>query len=147
MIHIVEGDMFDGYLDPMVAYCIPTNGITKNNGEAVMGAGVALEAKKLQPAIPKILGEMLMGFGNRPFILPYNFLSIPTKLHWKDPSDLDLIDSSLEQVNRLCLFYNITTLHLPLLGCGLGGLKRTEVEPIIRQHLEHIREVYLFVEA
>ncbi|KKK48761.1 hypothetical protein LCGC14_3141900, partial [marine sediment metagenome] len=43
---------------------ITTNGTVKANGEAVMGRGVALQAKRKFPALPKLLGKQIQQVGN-----------------------------------------------------------------------------------
>ena len=70
------------------AVCVTTNGIVKQNGCAVMGKGIALEADNLFHVSGK-LGQYLQTYGNRPFNLgvailngiPFYLFSFPTKHH------------------------------------------------------------------
>src|SRR5687767_10030200 len=74
---------------------ITTNGVVKSNGELVMGAGVAKQAKEKYPNLPKVLGQYVSLYGNRPFILTNEkLITFPTKEHFKEDSDLILIEKS-----------------------------------------------------
>lgn len=55
------------------AVVVTTNGVIRKNGDAVLGKGQALEAKKLVPGLEHQLGEYLRRYGNRAFYwhLPY----------------------------------------------------------------------------
>ena len=46
------------------ARCITTNGTIKNDGRAVMGRGVALQAATLYPTLSLELGQFLNDYGN-----------------------------------------------------------------------------------
>jgi len=58
------GNIWD-HIDEYDAIVITTNGFVKNNGEAVMGRGIALEAKERYPELPRWLGTALTIKGNR----------------------------------------------------------------------------------
>jgi len=59
----------------------------------------------------------------------------PTKQHWKDDSDINKIELSLVKLRDFKVFYN-ESIAFPLLGCGLGGLSRDDVLPLMIKHLE-----------
>jgi hypothetical protein len=126
------------------AVCITTNGITDKYGNAVMGKGIALQAKNLFHC-EKLLGSYLKQYGNRCFNLGqykrdneiFNLFSFPTKHHWKDISDITLICTSAEQIIQMCDKFNITKCYLPLVGCGAGGLNwEVTVEPWLSNILD-----------
>ena len=48
---------------------ITTNGTIKKDGKAVMGRGIAAEAKSKYPSIPSKLGELLGMGGNVPNVV------------------------------------------------------------------------------
>ena len=50
--------------DGFDAICIPTNGIVLDSGAAVMGKGLALQAKERWPGIDFILGRSIQQVGN-----------------------------------------------------------------------------------
>jgi len=78
----VKGNIWDFH---RVGYwvIIPTNGNIKKNGEAVMGKGLALEAKKKFPRLPKQLAERLESYGDSVHIFAeYRIVTFPTKKNW-----------------------------------------------------------------
>lgn len=113
--------------------CVPTNGIVKANGHAVMGAGMAKQANEMFPSLnlSKKLGDYLKKYGNRVFLLGHteNFVIVnfPTKHHWKDKADLELIKKSANELFTLCEKFKIWDCHIPRVGCGLGGLNDKDV--------------------
>lgn len=134
-----EGDIFADYLEPDVWYVVPTNGYVKNDGHAVMGKGLALDAKLLQKGVDRILGDYLLANGNHCYLLPGNLVSFPTKTHWKKPSDLDLIKRSFEELRYLWSLYGRSRrIYLPHVGCGNGGLSWYTVRPSAEYHLSGV---------
>lgn len=132
------------------AICITTNGIVKNNGNAVMGAGLAKQADELLNLSAK-LGSYINQYGNRAFNLgqyqrrylntnlwfTFTVFSFPTKNHYKDKSDINLIIKSCNELIEMCNKFNITQCYLVPPGCGLGGLSyEKQVRPVISQILD-----------
>jgi hypothetical protein len=93
-MQVIRKDIFS--LEDFDAICITTNGFVKRSGAAVMGAGVAKQAKKRWPYIDYQVGENIDLFGNVPFLLtverdgaiyirdrtyevPYHVLTFPVK--------------------------------------------------------------------
>ena len=129
----IHGDLFD-CPKQNDAICVTTNGIIKNNGSAVMGAGIAKEFAKRFPDVPQILGEKLAN-GNHVHhikdINGYSIISFPTKNNWRDPSDMALIIQSCHELTDTVKKLDIKTCYIPLPGCGMGGLDPNEVIPAI----------------
>jgi hypothetical protein len=120
---------------------IPTNGIVKANGEAVMGAGMAKEAASRFPGLPAELGGRIKKTGNRNYYFTkYGVMTFPTKHDWKDPSDIQLITQSAAQLGKdlevLRTQGRDIRYFLPKVGCGLGGLKWEDVRAAILPHLD-----------
>lgn len=95
---------------------IPTNQI------GVMGAGLALQAKKKCPGIQESYIIFLRGLSNRnipwiPSKYP-NIILAPTKRHWKDKSRIDDVADILIKLSQM----SDGPFALPEMGCGLGGL-------------------------
>jgi hypothetical protein len=126
------------------AICVTTNGITKKDGRAVMGAGIALRARERYPQIDLLLGERLTKEGNSVKLLhrggsqPWPsedraIVSFPTKQHWRDKSSLELIILSSKQLVELSDTEGWQKVLLPRPGCGMGGLDwaqvKKEIEP------------------
>lgn len=49
-------------------------------------------------------------------------INFPTKIHWKDKSKYEYIQSGLRNLREELKDLNITSVAIPALGCGLGGL-------------------------
>jgi O-acetyl-ADP-ribose deacetylase (regulator of RNase III) len=111
------------------------------NTVGVMGKGIALQFKRAYPANFSAyraacergdirLGEMFLFDtaikGPRRYII--NF---PTKRHWKSPSRLADIEAGLSDLVRVVSEYSITSIAIPALGCGNGGLDWRQVRPLV----------------
>lgn len=124
---IKQGTIFQPEYSEVVK-CVPTNGIVKADGQAVMGAGLALAVARLHPDIPALLGKYLVWWGNRPFNLGHNWASFPTKDHWRDVSSMPLVLNSAKSLLAMADKFDWETVVLPKVGCGLGGLKWKDVK-------------------
>lgn len=133
--------------------CITTNGYTKTNGDAVMGAGVAKQATQRIPGVARNLGKKINTLGNRvariagPNTSPYfdrDVVAFPVKHHWKEKADLDLIASSAEQLATMIDNYiGDTLVFLPKPGCGNGGLNWSEVADTLEPYLGIYENLYI----
>jgi hypothetical protein len=121
---------------------ITTNGVVKKNGEAVMGRGTAYQAKKRYPKIAYALGQFLNNHGNHvgEFIFKdeetgdeVKLLTMPTKHHWIEGSDLVLIERSALELSSLP-YSEKFVLTKP--GCGNGGLDWCDVKLVIEKILD-----------
>jgi len=141
-------NIFELPQNPSEAMCITTNGIVKKDGKAVMGAGIAKQANSFYH-IDDLLGKYITQYGNRAFNLGvyprlylnnsvvFRLFTFPTKHHWKDDSDINLIVKSCEQLVEMCAKFSITKCYLPPAGCGCGNLDyETTVKPWISQILD-----------
>jgi len=129
MIEIV-GDIWDQKCDWL---CITTNGMTKKNNRAVMGAGIALQARQRYTNIDLILGKKIKERGNVVSSLVKDgdtvIIAFPTKNDWRNPSDMDLIVQSAQQLKKH--FDNNTSkplVMIPRPGCSNGGLEWEDVK-------------------
>lgn len=150
-----EAKILDPYEEKTIV--ITTNGIVKNNGQAVMGRGIAKyaadnlllknfsELDLLYPDssflpdmdIQTILGKLLTEKGNHAYFLGhwydketkaiFGIITMPTKNHWKDPSDLNLIKRSCEEMMTLATANNLDNVYLPAPGCSNGWLSWDDV--------------------
>lgn len=121
------------------------------NCKGVMGAGLARSFANYYPFVmPPYLtacrnGELRPG---RPILLTITqhsmtFLLFPTKDHWSKPSQLDWVRDGLEYVlaetrpdKTGVPCWDVSTIAMPLLGCGLGGLHKKDVLPLIAAFAE-----------
>lgn len=120
--------------------CITTNGYIKNDGSCVMGRGIALECSKIFPSIPITLGSLIYERGNHVYRLEkfkgcYLF-SFPVKHNWYEKADIELIKRSCSELLYFVDRFGYEKILLPRPGCGNGGLKWIEVEPILSEILD-----------
>jgi len=134
----MKGNIWDFYRkDPEAYICITTNGFVKTNGECVMGAGVAKEAKEKFKELANDLGSIIKKQGNNVFMFADKRLfSYPTKHNWFENSDIALIKKSAEQLMKYINEFKIPRVYLPRPGCGNGKLKWKDVEPAIKNILD-----------
>lgn len=127
------------------AIAITTNGVIRNNGRAVMGAGIALKAREFFPGIDTELGIRLKECGNHATLLQmygqdsskWNVITLPTKNDWKQPSDLQLIIQSCKEVKEIADSYDLDEIYMPRPGCSNGKLDwETQVRPAIKDILD-----------
>lgn len=63
-------------------------------------------------------------------------LLFPTKEHWRFPSRLAWVDQNLQSLARRIDEFKITSLAVPALGCGHGGLNyERQVRALIHEYL------------
>lgn len=133
------------YMSNADARVITTNGTIKNNGEAVMGKGCALEAALRFPLLPRDLGKILNLHGNHVHVfrkyqvdkLDFDLITFPVKNKWHENADLDLIFRSACELADEADFYGYGSVILPRPGCGAGGLRWREVKSVIQGVLDH----------
>lgn len=116
---------------------ITTNGFVKQNGELVMGRGVALQAKKKYPHLPRILGEKVREGGNHVYIIDdYCIVSFPVKPDiWWANADIKLIQRSAIELRYLTKNGKWDYIVMPRPGTGNGHLKWEDVKPILENEL------------
>lgn len=135
MITYSLGDMFaDLQNNTANAVVIPVNCV------GVMGAGVALEAKKLWPEIEKkykaICSNPNYNWPGCVYPIGSHLIFANTKKHWRDPSELDWVEKCLQNIVKT-VGDQIITVGVPALGCGLGGLKWDAVKALYEKYLSN----------
>jgi len=135
---------FDNYT--YQAIVCTTNNVLNNKDELILGAGIALEFKKQFTFLPRELGKRLIKLNavypskynpvliitilNKKLI-PFHIFTFPTKYHWKDQSDMKLIENSAQKLLELCDIMGLEKILMTRPGCGNGGLKWEDVKPVI----------------
>lgn len=111
------------------------------NCVGVMGKGIALEFKKRFPAMhedyTRRCAEKRVVLG-QPYLyadLATRIINFPTKAHWRSPSRLRDIEEGLDFLVRHLSEWQVTSIAMPPLGCGNGGLEWAEVGPLIYRKL------------
>lgn len=74
--------------------------------------------------------------------------NIATKDHWRNESRLEWVDTGLTRLaEMLCGDLYRPVLGIPAIGCGLGGLKWTDVSSLIISRLEDVPNVSIHIFA
>lgn len=145
MLEYSTGDIFESGCEVLV---------NPVNCQGVMGAGLALLFKEKFPSyytrysewcrdgmlytgVLQIYERVSPGPWERVAIedYPTYLVSFPTKDHWRDKSELKDIDSGLRLLARWCRDDRVSSISIPALGCGLGGLRWKDVKPLISEHM------------
>ncbi len=137
MIEFVKGDFFDFDAD------IRVNTV---NCVGVMGTGVALAFKEKYPDMfKKYVKECKQGLikpgtpsvwiNNDMFAKKVEIINFPTKNHWRNPSTYEYIENGLKWLSDYLKQKKHSTITLPALGCGHGGLDWVKVKYLIKKHL------------
>lgn len=150
MIQFTTGNLLEADVDALV---------NTVNCVGFMGKGIALQFKQAFPenftAYEKAChaGEVRPGrmfiFKTHSMIKPKYIINFPTKRHWKGKSKMEDIEAGLvsliADVDRL----GIQSIAVPPLGCGLGGLKWSEVRSRIERAFASLPnvQVQLFAPA
>lgn len=124
-------NIFD-YFGEVDAICITTNGFTKKDGRAVMGAGVAKSIRDYFKNIDMVLGETIKHKGNHVYkLIDYkntDLLAFPVKHNWWENGDIELIKRSCHELMQYINDNQLTKVLLPRPGCGNGKLDWNEVK-------------------
>lgn len=143
-ITLVRGDLFQSPLHTL------TNAV---NTVGVMGAGIAKEFKLRYPrmfddyerrckAEELRVGEPYVWRGPDVGKLILNF---PTKQHWRGKSEILWIEQGLQFLCDHYISWELKSLAMPALGCNHGGLRWSQVRPIMERYLRDLEipvEVY-----
>jgi O-acetyl-ADP-ribose deacetylase (regulator of RNase III) len=99
------------------------------NTVGVMGKGLALQFKRAFPANFDAYARACAEGRVRPgriFATALDddrwILNFPTKRHWRQPSQPEDIRSGLDDLVRTIVEFNLSSVALPPVGCGNGGL-------------------------
>ncbi len=131
-----QGNIWD-FHDQGKWIAITTNGTVTSFGRAVLGKGVALQARQRYPWLPKHLAARLRETGNRPQAFSnIKLVTFPVKRDWWERADLQLIEKSCDWLYRLREQAGIQEQYMVRPGCGAGGLKWEQVEPILSKQLD-----------
>lgn len=121
------------------------------NCVGVMGKGIALQFKRAHPDMFRsyrkacLNGEVRPG---KPHIyraghkVIFNF---PTKDHWRSPSEYEYIVLGLVALVSFLQNGNYTSIAVPPLGCGNGGLSWDVVKVLLATAMEHVDGVTVYV--
>lgn len=109
--------------------CVTTNAILRN-GYSVMGKGITLQAAKKYPGLATLLGKLIQEKGNHVFHLGNGLISFPTKWHYANNCDIELIKQSAKELVVLLQDNPAKRILLPKPDCE--DRKWEIVKPIVQ---------------
>jgi len=142
MITFATGDILKADVDAVV---------NTVNTVGVMGKGLALQFKRRYPdnftmykracdAGDVQVGEMFVTQTHQ-LSGPRLIVNFPTKKHWRADSRLEYIREGLKDLVRVIREESITSIAIPPLGAGNGGLNWMEVRPLVEAVLADLDDV------
>ena len=146
MIEFIEGDIIKADAEALV------NSV---NCVGIMGRGIALQFRKAFPDNYKSYaaacdrhevepGRMFV-FETHSLTNPKFIVNFPTKRHWRGKSRIEDIESGLHALVAEIERRGITSIAIPPLGSGLGGLDWNLVEPLVTFALSGAPDVHALV--
>lgn len=142
MISYTKGDLLSSEAQALV---------NTVNTVGVMGKGIALHFKEMFPYNFSIYaeackkkevtpGRMLVVKDSSLALGERIVINFPTKVHWRQPSRYEYIEDGLKDLVRVIGEYGITSIAIPPLGCGNGGLDWAVVKDMIERTLSLVDE-------
>ena len=146
MIRFTQGNLLDARVDVVVKTV---------NTVGVMGKGIALMFKERFPenfsayevackANEVQVGRMFVQAGVE-LDGPRWIINFPTKKHWRQPTQIEWIETGLTDLKNVIQAKGIRSIALPPLGCGNGGLDWNDVRPRIEAALGSLENVEVVV--
>lgn len=147
MIHYKQGDIFKSR---DVALVNPVNTV------GVMGAGLAAEFKERWPdnflRYKRVCDKKQLKVGKLLVIRQQRdnedvlIVNFPTKKHWRNPSRQEWVDQGLDKLAQfIASEESLTSISIPALGAGYGGLPWPDVKASIEARLSGFDNVSINV--
>lgn len=146
MIHYIKGNI----LESSAMALVNTVNLT-----GVMGKGIALQFKQQFPQNYKLYKQACIdksiGIGKL-FVTKENsvfgekiIINFPTKTDWRKSSEYTYIEAGLDDLINIISAYGITSIAIPPLGAGNGGLIWEKVKSIIISKLNQLEiDIYVY---
>lgn len=142
MIQITRGNLLEADVEALV---------NTVNTVGVMGKGIALQFKQAFPDNYAFYrrayergelepGRMLV-FETGRMINPRYIINFPTKRHWRGKSRLEDVRAGLDALVDEIRERRISSVAIPPLGCGNGGLSWRVIRPLIEGAMQKLPEV------
>jgi O-acetyl-ADP-ribose deacetylase (regulator of RNase III) len=146
VIEEAKGNMLDANVEALV---------NTVNTVGIMGKGIALQFKQAFPENYRAykaacdrgdvqLGSMFV-FDTGRLDNPRYLINFPTKGHWRSRSRFADIKRGLVDLVRVIEEYEITSIAIPALGCGNGGLSWSTVRQVIVETLSPLHAVRVVI--
>ncbi len=144
MFHYVTGDLLKSE-----AQCL----VNTVNCEGYMGKGIAYQFKLAYPSnnasYVKACKNGKLKVGTIHSFTENNkvIVNFPTKDKWRANSKIEYIDLGLDKLNKFIVDKKISSIAIPPLGSGNGGLMWHDVKPLIESKLDAISDdidIYIY---
>jgi len=146
MIQYTQGNLLEADVEALV---------NTVNTVGVMGKGIALMFKDRFPNNMRAYAEACKGKQvqtGKMFVTetgelsgPRWIINFPTKQHWRAKSKMEWVEEGLVDLRRFLLENNVTSVAIPPLGAGNGGLNWPEVRQRIEAALGDMEGVNVLV--
>lgn len=146
MISYVQGNLLEAETEALV---------NTVNTVGVMGKGLALMFKQ---RFPKNMAEYASACKAKEVVTgkvfvtetgelmgPRWIVNFPTKQHWRGKSQMAWIQEGLQDLRRFITDNKVSSIAIPPLGAGLGGLAWSEVKTEIEQALADLTDVDILI--
>ncbi len=119
------------------------------NTYGVMGKGIALAFKKSFPGNYKAYRKAFengtlevgkMHLYQTSLLTPKIIINFPTKKHWRNKSKIEYIENGMDDLIEVIIKNNISSISIPPLGCGNGGLDWQVIKSIITNKLLRLKD-------
>lgn len=146
MLDIIKGDILKCEAEALV---------NTVNTRGVMGKGIAMQFKRKYPDMfadyEKAFHNGELGIGRMHVYEtgrlqnPRYIINFPTKDDWRKPSKRGYIEEGLKDLLRVVQEKKISSIALPPLGCGLGGLRWAEVRELVEVAFSGLPSVQIWL--
>ncbi len=120
-----------------------------------MGKGIALQFKKAYPEnndkykkacnVHEVRPGKMFVFETGNMFDPKYIINFPTKRHWREKSRIEDIKSGMKDLVSVIKRNKISSIAIPPLGCGLGGLDWNQVKQIIKNEMQQLQNVHVLL--
>ena len=147
MIHYITGNILDSHAQALV---------NTVNTMGVMGKGIALQFKRAYPNNYRTyekasknqevkVGKMFVTLDSNATSGERMIINFPTKTDWRKPSEYRYVEDGLDSLIEVIKDKRITSIAIPPLGAGNGGLNWEKVKQLIERKLGHLGiNVYVY---
>ena len=147
MIHYKIGNLLESEAEALV---------NTVNTVGVMGKGIALQFKNMFPTNFKLyanacknkelkVGQLLVTEEEALLVGKKIIINFPTKTNWRLPSEYQYIESGLAELVKIIKEKQISSIAIPPLGAGNGGLNWSTVKQILEEKLSDIDcDIYIY---
>lgn len=148
MMREIVGNLWDFQRAGAILVIAVNSEVSPDTGKAIMGKGIAREARDRLWNIDAKLGAYITQYGSRCFRFPmdvteskifeWTLITMPTKVRWREPADPMLIAQSCAQLVEMVDKFGYSEIHMVRPGVGNGKLSWEQVvKPLIDPLLDN----------